>query len=94
MYYPLKSWNIFNIKQRKNWVFSQFEIIINVLVSFRFICILMLWVYGHYKIVYSNVFFIKHNKVNINVFDFAVTHPLQHEITTLFHYLWVMHEVF
>ena len=35
-------------------LFFQFEIIINVLViSFWFIWIPMLWVYGHYKYVYS-----------------------------------------
>ena len=34
--------------------FFQFEIIINILVgSFRLIWIPMLWVYGHYKYVYS-----------------------------------------
>ena len=34
--------------------FFQFEIIINVLVnSFRFFWIRMVWVYGHYKHVYS-----------------------------------------
>ena len=35
--------------------FFQFEIIINVLVnsSFWLICVRMLWIYGHYKYLYS-----------------------------------------
>ena len=52
--WPSERWNIFCINMETQWFF-QFEIIINVLVIsfFCFIWIPMLWVYGHYKYVYS-----------------------------------------
>ena len=52
---PCWSGEIFLNKPWKPKVFFQFEIIISVLVSFfRFIWITMLWVYGHYKYLYSH----------------------------------------
>ena len=59
-----QSW-IFLYKPWRPKGFIQFEIIINVLVgSFWFILILMLWVYGHYKYIYSfsaGIVFIRQN---------------------------------
>ena len=47
--WPSQRWNIF-VKTMKSKMFSQFEIIIQVLVSsFRFIWIPMSWVNGHYQ---------------------------------------------
>ena len=50
---------------------NQFEIIINVSVSsFWFIWIPMLWVYGHYKYLYSysaGIYFSRHNLTSTDV---------------------------
>ena len=56
-------------------MFFQFEVIVNAFVSFcRFMCIPMLWVYGHYKYVnsYSAVIDIKLHKLTTIVDHRAV----------------------
>ena len=51
---PSQHWNTQLLKQWRSTSFFKFEILIDVLViSFRFIWIPMLWVYGHYKYLNS-----------------------------------------